>query len=109
MAINILLVLIYLQNNYTKAASVQVALTPGPAECGMRIKNKKLNKGGGGRGSRQTPRTYAQAGGARSPTLLAQAILTYVAPKAQRDGARDETAGGAATGSAGRASVRITT
>ena len=108
MAINILLALIYLQNNYTKAASVQVALTPGPAECGMRIKNKKLNKGGG-RGSKQTPRTYAQAGGARSPTLLAQAILTYVAPKAQRDWARDETAGGAATGSAGRASVRITT
>lgn len=49
MAINILLALIYLQNNYTKAASVQVALTPGPAECGMRIKNKKLNKGGGKR------------------------------------------------------------
>ena len=108
MAINILLALIYLQNNYTKAASVQVALTPGPAACGMRIKKKKQNKGGGS-GSKQTPRTYAQAGGARSPTLLAQAILTYVAPKAQRDGARDETAGGAATGSAGRASVRITT
>ena len=107
MAINILLALIYLQNNYTKAASVQVALTPGPAECEMRIKKQMLNKGGSG--SKRTPRTYAQAGGARSPTLLAQAILTYVAPKAQRDGARDETAGGAATGSAGRASVRITT
>ena len=109
MAINILLALIYLQNNYTKAASVQVARGTRRGRGRDAEEKQGAGEGVGKEGSKQTPRTYAQAGGARSPTLLAQAILTYIAPKAQRDGARDETAGGAATGSAGRASVRITT
>ena len=69
MAINILLALIYLQNNYTKAASVQVALTPGPAECGMRIKNKKLNKGGEAAVSKRRAPMRKRAARAAPPCL----------------------------------------